>query len=301
MNKINEKNTIKKSSTRQLTRMRHAGSTPHHREQTRSKVVRIHNRSGRSIGSITINPTEPRLTLELQSSHPKDKYVFTTAREVLKRANYDVFKIPTLYNYIFDPRKSQRSRLSEHLQREENREREINRKRNKERIALKVSPDAKTAKQNIETLKTHADTVHIRMDSVSHSTYEQLIGLHISDPTALIEHLQKGIAFDAINEIQTKFTLPKDDISRLIHVPVRTLARRKKEGRLSSDESERLYSLAVMLEKSVKVLESTEASIKWLKSPKRAFNGKTPLEYSSTEIGINEVKNLLGRIDHGVF
>ncbi|MBW1797126.1 MAG: DUF2384 domain-containing protein, partial [Deltaproteobacteria bacterium] len=35
--------------------------------------------------------------------------------------------------------------------------------------------------------------------------------------------------------------------------------------------------------------------------PARALGGKTPLEYADTEPGAQEVDELLGRIEHGVF
>lgn len=39
----------------------------------------------------------------------------------------------------------------------------------------------------------------------------------------------------------------------------------------------------------------------WLKTPKRALANKTPLELAKTKQGSEQVLNLLGRIEHGVF
>ncbi len=50
------------------------------------------------------------------------------------------------------------------------------------------------------------------------------------------------------------------------------------------------------------VFESEEAVEGWLKKPARVYLGRRiPLEYSDTDLGAQEVVNLLGRIKHGVF
>ncbi len=49
------------------------------------------------------------------------------------------------------------------------------------------------------------------------------------------------------------------------------------------------------------MLEGEEAAREWLKSPLPALAGKTPLEFADTEPGAQEVEDLLGRIEHGVF
>ena len=65
-------------------------------------------------------------------------------------------------------------------------------------------------------------------------------------------------------------------------------------------ERSNAYDLHI-IEKAREVFQTNEDALHWLKSPKIALDNKTPLEYCDTEIGANEVKNLLGRIEHGVF
>ena len=54
-------------------------------------------------------------------------------------------------------------------------------------------------------------------------------------------------------------------------------------------------------DKAVDVLEDRNLARKWFKEPVRALNGRTPLEFSDTELGAQEVEDLLGRIEYGVF
>jgi putative toxin-antitoxin system antitoxin component (TIGR02293 family) len=88
----------------------------------------------------------------------------------------------------------------------------------------------------------------------------------------------------------------------ILGIPERTLARRKKENRLSSDESERLLRMAKLFDDSLSLFEGDrEAAVNWLRAPKKALRNQSPFHFARTEIGAREVENLIGRIEHGVF
>jgi uncharacterized protein (DUF2384 family) len=42
-------------------------------------------------------------------------------------------------------------------------------------------------------------------------------------------------------------------------------------------------------------------AVAWLRRPRRALAGHTPLAYSGTELGAREVENLIGQLEYGVF
>jgi putative toxin-antitoxin system antitoxin component (TIGR02293 family) len=91
-------------------------------------------------------------------------------------------------------------------------------------------------------------------------------------------------------------------IAAIIGIPERTLARRKTKGRLTADESERLLRISRVFENTVDLFEGDNTNaLKWLTTPKKAFENQTPLAYSRTELGAREVENLMGRLEHGIF
>ncbi len=81
----------------------------------------------------------------------------------------------------------------------------------------------------------------------------------------------------------------------------RTLIRKIQGGRLTSDQSERMNRVARLLVRAIEVLGNKERALRWLKAPRSYFGGKPPLDFADTELGSQEVFNLLGRIEHGVF
>ena len=89
-------------------------------------------------------------------------------------------------------------------------------------------------------------------------------------------------------------------LAELLRINTSTLARRKHIGRLSCEESERLYRIAFLIERAAQVLGDLEGAQRWLDTAKRALGGVSPLVFAKTEPGAREVEDLLGRIEYGI-
>lgn len=115
---------------------------------------------------------------------------------------------------------------------------------------------------------------------------------------ALVRH---GISAGAVDAAVRTIGIGQFELSRALDIPERTLARRKKEGVLNSDESGKMVRLAQVIERAVEVFEDKQAALGWLKSQNPALGGSSPLSLLDTELGSLAVVNTLGRIEHGVF
>jgi len=80
-----------------------------------------------------------------------------------------------------------------------------------------------------------------------------------------------------------------------------TLHRRKLEGRLGREQSDRVVRFARLMGKAVEVFQTEEDARRWLTSPQVGLGGAMPLDYAETEVGAREVEDLLGRIEYGVY
>ncbi len=116
-----------------------------------------------------------------------------------------------------------------------------------------------------------------------------------------VEELKKGLSSDVVDELCMDLLITRQEVARYTGIPERTLNRKMKEGRLSCGQSERIVRVNRLLEKAVRVLGTQKQAVQWLKTPRSHFRGKIPLEMAETELGTEEVFNLLGRIEHGVF
>lgn len=132
--------------------------------------------------------------------------------------------------------------------------------------------------------------------------YVRLIGLRSYDTAALHQKVKRGLSFAALEHLRRVLDLPVAAIARLLHIPLRTIHRRKEEGRLRPGESDRLVRLARVLGRTLELFEGdVDASRTWLESPLTALGGARPIELAETEPGSAEVETLIGRLEHGVF
>lgn len=118
---------------------------------------------------------------------------------------------------------------------------------------------------------------------------------------AIRERVRAGLPFAALEAVVTRFEIPQHALLRVLHMPARTFARRKKERRLRPDESDRLLRLARVAARAEEVLGSRENAAGWLREPIIALGGASPLDSMDTDLGALEVEYTLGRIEHGVY
>ncbi|MGY4629598.1 type II RES/Xre toxin-antitoxin system antitoxin [Bradyrhizobium sp. USDA 4486] len=91
-----------------------------------------------------------------------------------------------------------------------------------------------------------------------------------------------------------------DEIHALV-VPKRTLARRLSDGEpLTVEETDKAVRLARVDRLAANVFGDASKAHRWLRKPKKALRGETPLAYLATEAGARVVEEMLHRIDHGI-
>lgn len=120
-------------------------------------------------------------------------------------------------------------------------------------------------------------------------------------PLDWVSVIRQGISSAAVDALTKALHVTQAELARTLGIPERTLARRKKEGTLNSEESGKLVRLARVVERAENVFDDLDAALHWLKSPNAALSGVTPLSLLDTDIGAENVIDTLGRIEHGVF
>ncbi len=131
--------------------------------------------------------------------------------------------------------------------------------------------------------------------------YGASIGIRSKNMQNIIKQIKKGLPVSSFEKLRKNLNISEKTLSSTVKIAKRTLTRRKQEGRFKVDESERVFRIAKLYDKAIDVFEDRNLACKWFKEPARALNGNTPLEYADTELGAQEVEDLLGRIEYGVF
>ena len=128
------------------------------------------------------------------------------------------------------------------------------------------------------------------------------IGLSSARTPDLIRRIEQGLEFRSLSFFERSSGLPRAAIVQVLGIPERTLARRRSVGRLSPEESERLWRLATVFDKAVALFEGNRAAAaRWMAAPRPQFAGQTALDFSRTDVGAREVENLIGQLEHGIF
>lgn len=122
----------------------------------------------------------------------------------------------------------------------------------------------------------------------------------IATLTELVRH---GAPLKVISKLEQVYAASQKELSDYLSIPPSTINRRKQRGEhLNSQETDRAVRYARLYRLAKDMMKGNEsATLRWLKSPKKILGGETPMERATTEAGVAEVEQLIGRIRHGVF
>lgn len=162
-----------------------------------------------------------------------------------------------------------------------------------------VSAEERKPNQVTADIKTFRRKALSGVKATPHA-YVTLLGLEPSDTAHLIRKVEKGLPFRVVERLRRNMALNTDKFAELIQVKPRTLSRRKAEGRLQPDESDRALRASRLFGRVLELFEGdAEAARYWLSSEQPALGGANPLSVARTEFGAREVEQLIGRLEHG--
>src|ERR1700693_725428 len=79
------------------------------------------------------------------------------------------------------------------------------------------------------------------------------LGLSLRRVDDLIHEVRRGLSFRTLESLSSESGISVSELSSILDIPDRTLARRKAAGRLARDESERLLGMSGLFEKAVEL------------------------------------------------
>jgi len=118
--------------------------------------------------------------------------------------------------------------------------------------------------------------------------------------TEMRERIKRGLPYRSLESVRERLRLSVPEAATVLHMPPRTLARRRQSRKLDADESDRLYRIARVAAQAFSVFGEEDKAATWLARPNRALNGEAPIHLLDTDVGARQVEDILGRIEHGV-
>ena len=131
--------------------------------------------------------------------------------------------------------------------------------------------------------------------------YVAFLGMRTYVVGRILENVQRGLPYKSWDRLLGNTEIDKDQLLRMVQITARTLSRRKEEGRLEPDESDRLLRASRLFAYALALFEGqADAARHWLTTAQSALGDVTPVELGATEIGAREVEALIGRLEHGI-
>ncbi|MEO6583641.1 MAG: antitoxin Xre/MbcA/ParS toxin-binding domain-containing protein [Ferruginibacter sp.] len=110
-----------------------------------------------------------------------------------------------------------------------------------------------------------------------------------------------GISKLDLEHLKTKTRLDYDKLATVLSVTRATLINKKGKDKFNPSVSEKIVSLADIYAFGYEVFEDEEKFNKWMFRPNTALGGEVPYFFIDNEFGREEIKNLIGRIEYGVY
>ena len=121
----------------------------------------------------------------------------------------------------------------------------------------------------------------------------------LSAEVDLITLVEARLPVSVVSDLMHHGVLEKEIYSVIL--PRRTLQhRRARKEKLSREESDRAVRLARLATLAEKVFGDRDAGMHWLRTPKKRFNGRMPMEMMATETGSRLIEEALYQIDEGM-
>ncbi len=110
-----------------------------------------------------------------------------------------------------------------------------------------------------------------------------------------------GVSKKDLESLKTKTKLDYNRLAKALSVTRVTLINKKKQEKFNATLSERIIGLADIYSYGYEVFEDEERFNQWMLKPNQALSGKTPFELIDNQFGREEIRNIIGRIDYGVY
>lgn len=116
-----------------------------------------------------------------------------------------------------------------------------------------------------------------------------------------MDMVRGGVSKKDLESLKSKTNLDYDKLSTLLSTTRATLINKKGTEHFSAALSERIVSIADLYSYGFEVFEDPTKFNEWVFRPNQALGGKQPFELLDNQFGREEVKNVIGRIDYGIY
>lgn len=120
-------------------------------------------------------------------------------------------------------------------------------------------------------------------------------------PLEKVGIVRDGISKKDLESLKEKTALDYDKLALALAVTRATLINKKGAEKFNAPLSERILDLASLYSYGYEVFEDEARFNQWMFRPNRALGGQAPYDLMDSQFGREEVRDIIGRIDYGVY
>ena len=113
--------------------------------------------------------------------------------------------------------------------------------------------------------------------------------------------VDRGVTKKDLESLKEKTELDYDELAQVLSVGRATLINKKGSEKFSPPLSEKIVGLADLYSYGYEVFEDKDRFNQWMLRPNRALGGQAPYDLIHSQFGREEVRNVIGRIEYGVY
>lgn len=124
----------------------------------------------------------------------------------------------------------------------------------------------------------------------------------VESPFDFIQIATNGVSADVIQNFRIHFNLSRDLMASMLNISTPTLYRWTRSNKnLDRNFSIKLFEITDLFLYGSEVFGNDSNFLKWLNLPNTALGGMEPIDLIEMPSGVSKVKDIIGRIEHGVY
>ena len=147
-----------------------------------------------------------------------------------------------------------------------------------------------------------SDLTTKHFDEIREVLGKKYVRIRVESPFDFINIATKGLNANVIKNFRDYFNLSLDTTAHMLNVSEPSIYRwTKAHKNLERNLSIKLFEISDLFLYGIEVFGNKETFFKWLNLPNTALGGMQPQELIEIPEGVSKIKDVLGRIEHGVY
>jgi putative toxin-antitoxin system antitoxin component (TIGR02293 family) len=167
----------------------------------------------------------------------------------------------------------------------------------------KIKPYKNVKEDNNENIVSESQVAYLKIPN----HFNSILSNASQKPESQLSAFEKmhivrdGVSKKDLELLKSKADLDYTMLAKALSVTRATLINKKRGEKFNSGLSEKILGMADLYSYGFEVFENEDRFNQWMGRPNKALGGQIPYDLIDNQFGREEVKNLIGRIDYGIY